>query len=170
CSSDLDGVEGSTYVWTPAQLAEVLGDDDGARAAELLGVTETGTFEAGSSTLRLVGEVPAQWPHWREELRAARDRRVQPDLDDKVVTSWNALAILALAGAGALLAVPEWVTAAKGWDECLWPEHAVDGAATVALCRSAGHGRAGAAAGVADDYGDLAAGLLALHQASGEVE
>ena len=168
--ADADGVEGSTYVWTPAQLAEVLGDDDGARAAELLGVTESGTFEQGASTLRLVGEVPTQWPQWREQLRAARERRVQPDLDDKVVTSWNGLAILALAEAGALLAVPEWVTAASECAEFLWQEHADDGAASVALCRSSRHGRAGAAAGVADDYGNFAAGLLALHQASGEME
>jgi uncharacterized protein YyaL (SSP411 family) len=52
--ADTDGVEGLTYVWTPAQLREVLGDDDGAWAADVLGVTAEGTFEHGSSTLQLL--------------------------------------------------------------------------------------------------------------------
>ena len=47
------GVEGFTYVWTPAALNAVLGDEDGARAARLLSVTERGTFEHGASTLQL---------------------------------------------------------------------------------------------------------------------
>src|SRR6476620_6030130 len=51
--ADTDGVEGLTYAWTPAELADVLGDDDVARAATLLAVTATGTFEHGWSTLQL---------------------------------------------------------------------------------------------------------------------
>lgn len=64
--ADTDGVEGLTYVWSPAELVEVLGADDGADAVSLLGVTEVGTFEHGRSTLRLLGEPPAAWPGWRE--------------------------------------------------------------------------------------------------------
>ncbi|PZA21181.1 thioredoxin domain-containing protein, partial [Modestobacter versicolor] len=51
--ADTDGVEGLTYAWTPDQLCEVLGDDDGAWAAEVFTVTPEGTFEHGSSTLQL---------------------------------------------------------------------------------------------------------------------
>src|SRR5690349_20517585 len=51
--ADADGREGLTYAWTPAQLTEVLGADDGAWAAALFGVTEAGTFEHGSSVLQL---------------------------------------------------------------------------------------------------------------------
>ena len=51
--ADADGEEGLTYVWTPAQLTEVLGEDDGRWAAEVFGVTEAGTFEHGSSVLQL---------------------------------------------------------------------------------------------------------------------
>src|SRR5207253_9153760 len=47
--ADADGVEGSTYVWTPSQLRAALGDDDGTWAAELFGVTSGGTFEHGAS-------------------------------------------------------------------------------------------------------------------------
>ena len=52
--ADADGREGLTYVWTPAQLREVLGDDDGRWAAELFHVTDGGTFEHGSSVLQLL--------------------------------------------------------------------------------------------------------------------
>ena len=166
--ADAGGVEGSTYVWTPAQLAEVLGPEAGARAAELLGVTAAGTFEAGSSTLLMLADPPPEWPTWRAALLAARGQRVQPALDDKVVTSWNGLTIAALAEAGALLDEQSWITAARSCAELLWAEHADDGAAGVRLRRSSRSGRAGDAVGVADDYGNLAGGLLTLHQATGE--
>ena len=67
--ADTDGVEGSTYVWTPAQLVEVLGADDGAWAAELCVVTPGGTFEDGASTLQRPADPddPARW-----ERRARR--------------------------------------------------------------------------------------------------
>ena len=101
--ADTDGVEGSTYVWTPAQLREVLGDEDGAWAADLLGVTGNGTFEHGTSVLRLGGDVddpgsPAgeRWRAIRPRLLAVRRRRPQPDRDDKVVAAWNGLAVTAL--------------------------------------------------------------------------
>ena len=58
--ADSEGEEGTFYVWTPAQLVEVLGPDDGAWAAELLTVTERGTFENGTSTLQL--REPARRP------------------------------------------------------------------------------------------------------------
>src|ERR1700743_67262 len=51
--ADADGREGSTYVWTPEQLTEVLGPDDGPWAAEVFAVTGSGTFEHGTSVLRL---------------------------------------------------------------------------------------------------------------------
>ena len=51
--ADAAGVEGLTYAWTPAQLVEVLGEVDGARAAEVFVVTDAGTFEHGASTLQL---------------------------------------------------------------------------------------------------------------------
>ena len=64
---DGHSVEGFTYVWTPQQLVEVLGDEDGARAAELLSVTDGGTFEHGASTLQLRQDPQdAQW--WRYQV------------------------------------------------------------------------------------------------------
>ncbi|OMQ15985.1 hypothetical protein A7K94_0205640 [Modestobacter sp. VKM Ac-2676] len=54
--ADTEGVEGLTYVWTARQLAEVLGEDDGAWAADLFSVTAEGTFEHGASTLQLLDD------------------------------------------------------------------------------------------------------------------
>src|SRR3954453_10354983 len=54
--ADTDGVEGLTYVWTPQQLVDVLGEDEGRRAASAFGVTPAGTFEHGTSTLQLRGD------------------------------------------------------------------------------------------------------------------
>jgi uncharacterized protein YyaL (SSP411 family) len=160
------GVEGATYAWTPEQLVDVLGPKDGARAAALLSVTETGTFEHGTSTLQLRSDPDdAQW--WsqaRARLRAARDQRPQPARDDKVVTSWNGLAIAALADAGVLLERPDLVDAAVRCAEFVVGHHVVDGR----LRRASRGGVVGAAAGVADDHGNLAEGLLALHQATGD--
>ncbi|GAA4285710.1 thioredoxin domain-containing protein [Georgenia daeguensis] len=165
--ADADGVEGLTYAWTPGQLAEVLGPDDGARAAELLTVTELGTFEHGSSTLQLRRdpEDPAWWADARRRLLATRDRRPQPARDDKVVTSWNGLTVAALAEAGVLLAEPGYLDAARECAAYVLGAHLVDGR----LRRASRDGTVGAAAGVADDHGNLAEGLLALHQATGEV-
>ncbi|HET7397124.1 MAG TPA: thioredoxin domain-containing protein, partial [Intrasporangium sp.] len=164
--ADTDGVEGLTYVWTPEQLADALGPDDGWRAATVFAVTAEGTFEHGSSTLQLPSEPPdAAWlARVRDRLKAVRDRRPQPGRDDKVVTSWNGLAIAALADGGALLAEPGWVEAASRCADLLLTRHLVDGR----LRRSSRQGRVGAALGVADDHGNLAEGLLALFQATAE--
>jgi uncharacterized protein YyaL (SSP411 family) len=164
--ADTDGVEGLTYVWTPAQLVEVLGEDDGRLAAQLLEVTEAGTFEQGTSTLQLPADPPdpGWWAQARARLLAARDRRPQPGRDDKVVTSWNGLAIAALAEAGVLLGDRALVDAARACADLVLARHLVDGR----LRRASRAGRVGTAAAVADDYGNLAEGLLALHQATGE--
>ncbi len=163
--ADTEGVEGLTYAWTPAQLAEVLGEEDGARAATLLSVTPRGTFEHGTSTLQLRTD-PADAAWWQEargRLLAARHARPQPARDDKVISSWNGLAIAALAEAGALLEEPRYLDAARECAGFLLAAHVVDGR----LRRSSRGGVVGAAAGVLDDHGNLAEGLLALHQAGG---
>ena len=162
--ADTDGVEGLTYAWTQAQLAEVLGGD-AAWAAELLMVTPSGTFEHGSSTLQLPADPddPARWQRVRAALLDARNRRPQPARDDKVVTAWNGMAVLALAEAGAALDRPDWVAAADTAADLLLSLHLVDGR----VRRSSRDGVVGAAAGVLEDHAFLVEALLALHQATG---
>ena len=100
--ADSEGAEGTFYVWTPKQLVEVLGPDDGPWAARLLWVTDAGTFEHGTSTLQL-REDPDDLERWfdcQRRLREARDHRERPARDDKVVAAWNGLAISGLCVAG----------------------------------------------------------------------
>jgi uncharacterized protein len=165
--ADTDGVEGSTYVWSPGQLREVLGEADGTWAAQLLTVTEEGTFEHGASTLQLRRDPddPRRWTDVRERLFAARRRRPQPARDDKLVTAWNGLAVAGLAEAGALLDEPSWVEAANVCADLLLGTHRDD---TGRLLRVSRSGKAGGHAGVLEDYADLAEGLLALYAVTGE--
>ncbi|WP_392542528.1 thioredoxin domain-containing protein [Oryzobacter telluris] len=158
--------EGLTYAWTPAQLVDVLGADDGARAADLLSVTASGTFEEGVSTLqrRTDPDDEAWWEDVRSRLLAARGTRPQPARDDKVVTAWNGLAVAGLAEAGVLLDRPDLLDAARAAAAFVLATHVVDGR----LRRTSRGGRVGAAPAVLDDHADLAEGLLALYQASGD--
>jgi uncharacterized protein YyaL (SSP411 family) len=164
--ADAAGVEGLTYAWTPTELEAVLGDVDAGHAAELFVVTDAGTFEHGSSTLQLpVDPADEEWfASLRRRLMESRAARPQPARDDKVVTSWNGLAIAALAGAGALLGRPAWVAAAERCADHVLSVHVIDGR----LRRASRDGVVGHAEAVADDHGNLAEGLLALHQATGD--
>jgi uncharacterized protein YyaL (SSP411 family) len=164
--ADTNGVEGLTYVWTPDQLIEVLGPDDGRWAAEQFEVTDRGTFEHGASTLQRLSEPDdaARLAAVQARLLAARAERPQPARDDKVVTAWNGLAIAALAEHGVLTGAEQSVAAARRAAELLAGTHWVDGR----LRRASRDGVAGRHAGVLEDYGDLAEGLLALHQATAE--
>jgi uncharacterized protein YyaL (SSP411 family) len=160
--ADTDGVEGATYVWNRSQLLEVLGVDDATWAAELTLITAAGTFERGRSVVQLPLD-PSDVDRWatvRQRLRAARDRRPQPGRDDKVVAAWNGLAIAALAEAGVLFDRPDLIEAADACARLLIDVHLVDGR----LRRVSRGGVVGEPAGVLDDYGCVAEGLLALAQ------
>ncbi|MEU6105170.1 thioredoxin domain-containing protein [Streptomyces flaveolus] len=162
-------VEGAYYVWTPAQLTEVLGADDAALAAQYFGVTEEGTFEQGSSVLQLPQEEgvfdAARIASVRERLLAARAERPAPGRDDKVVAAWNGLAIAALAETGAYFERPDLVEAAVAAADLLVRLHLDEHAR---LFRTSKDGRAGANAGVLEDYADVAEGFLALASVTGE--
>jgi uncharacterized protein YyaL (SSP411 family) len=160
--ADADGREGSTYVWTPEQLIEVLGDDDGRWAAAIFAVTEDGTFEHGASVLQLPADAADEQrlQRIRDALLAARRTRVQPGRDDKVVTSWNGLAITALAEASVALEEPEFADAARRCATALLDLHVVDGR----LRRASLGGVVGDSTAILEDHAMLATGLLALHQ------
>ena len=164
--ADSEGAEGTYYVWTPAQLVEVLGEDDGRWAAELLSVTDAGTFEHGSSVLQLRTDPDDRdrWDRVRAALLEARSARERPARDDKVVAAWNGLAIAALARATGVLGEDRFLDAALRAGELLWELHVVDGR----LLRVSRGGRAGAHAGVLEDHGCVADGFLALAEATGE--
>ncbi|MFI8087145.1 thioredoxin domain-containing protein [Streptomyces sp. NPDC086080] len=162
-------VEGAYYVWTPAQLREVLGEDDAALAVRYFGVTEEGTFEKGASVLQLPqrDEVfdAQRIDGIRERLLAARAARPAPGRDDKVVAAWNGLAIAALAETGAYFGRPDLTEAAVAAGDLLVRLH-FDEQARIA--RTSKDGRVGANAGVLEDYADVAEGFLALAAVTGE--
>ncbi|OBA94946.1 hypothetical protein A5662_19085 [Mycobacteriaceae bacterium 1482268.1] len=166
--ADAAGEEGLTYVWTPAQLTEALGADDGRWAAALFGVTDAGTFERGSSVLQLAADPDdrERFERVRTALLAARSMRPQPGRDDKVVTAWNGWAITALAEAGVALAEPEFVDAATRCARALLDVHLVDGR----LRRASLGGRVGDSAAILEDHATLATALLTLHQITAEVQ
>ncbi|BCJ44480.1 hypothetical protein GCM10010168_12940 [Actinoplanes ianthinogenes] len=165
--ADTDGEEGLTYAWTPVQLTEALGAEDGEWAADLFRVTVAGTFEHGKSVLVLGRDIDAadpelveRWQDVRTRLLAARSERPQPARDDKVVAAWNGLAITALAEHGVLTGSASSRAAAISLAGVLAERHLVDGR----LRRVSRDGRVGAPVGVLDDYGCVAEGFLAVHQ------
>jgi uncharacterized protein YyaL (SSP411 family) len=166
--ADSEGVEGKFYVWTPDQLREVLGDEDGAYAAQLFNVTGPGTFEHGTSVLQLLQDPEDQerYERVRAGLFAVREERIPPARDDKVVAAWNGLAVAALAECGALLDRPDLVDAAAEVAALITELHMRDGR----LVRTSRNGVAGSNVGVLEDYADVTEGLLALHGVTGDPE
>jgi uncharacterized protein len=164
--ADSEGEEGRFYVWTPAQIREVLGEG-GEPVIEYYGVSERGNFE-GSNVLHLAngaeGEAPPELAEARRALFEARSQRVWPGLDDKRLTSWNALAIAALADAGAVLGRDDYLDAARaGAEFVLGSLRDPDGN----LLRTYKDGRAHLNAYL-EDHAFLLEALLALYEASFE--
>jgi hypothetical protein len=166
--ADTEGREGRTYVWTRAELDEVLGPEDGAFAADVFHVTDAGTFEHGSSVLQLPADPadPDRWLAVRTRLLTARAARPQPARDDKVIAAWNGLAITALAEYLAVAAQPHAAVglAMFAAADALVERHLTDDGR---LRRVSRDGRPGPHAGVLDDHGAMAEALCALHQVSG---
>ena len=118
--ADSEGVEGRYYLWTVQQISDAAGADADA-AISWLGASEEGNFsdphhpEPGLNVLQDRGPRPdaAARERIRAALMRARDERVRPGLDDKRLTSWNALMIAALAEAGGALGEPRYMDAAR---------------------------------------------------------
>jgi hypothetical protein len=165
--ADSEGEEGAFYVWTPDGLVAALGEDDGRCAMQTFGVTTTGNFERGTSTLRLDADPPDAQRHASivTRLLAARDQRPRPARDDKVVASWNGLMISALAEAGAALEEPGYLDAALGAAQLLVDVHLDDEGR---LRRVSRDGLAGAPAGVLEDYAAVAESFLVLFGVTGD--
>lgn len=166
--ADTEGEEGRFYVWTPAEIQQVLDPDDAAWTIDLCDVT--GTFEHGSSVLQLRQDPDdaERWQRIRTQLRQARSTRTYPGRDDKVVAAWNGLAITALVRAGIVFDQPQYVDAAAEAAELIRKVH-ID-QATGRLHRTSRDGTAGTAHGVLEDYAAYAQGCLTLFGVSGNIE
>jgi uncharacterized protein len=170
--ADSEGVEGRFYVWTVAQLREELDPPDADAALAWFGASEQGNFEdphhpqPGLNVLAARGpEPPAQQrARIRARLLAARGQRVRPGLDDKRLTSWNALMISALADAGEALSEPRYTEAAVGCAEFVL-ERLRDGDGR--LLRTYSDGRASIGAYL-EDHAFLLEALLRLFETTCE--
>jgi uncharacterized protein len=111
--ADSEGEEGKFYVWTLDELREVAGEE----AARWFGATEKGNFEGRNILVRGSEDDPDELDEWRQALYERRSERVWPGLDDKRLASWNALAIAALAEAGAILGRSDYLDAARACGE-----------------------------------------------------
>jgi uncharacterized protein YyaL (SSP411 family) len=123
--ADSEGVEGKFYVWLPNEIEEIIGTEAAEKFCSIYDITASGNFEGNNipnlkapieelieragwdvpSTMRQLGES-------RRKLLAARDTRVRPAKDDKILASWNALMIDAMARAAAILNEPKYLDAA----------------------------------------------------------
>ncbi|HEY3186976.1 MAG TPA: thioredoxin domain-containing protein [Solirubrobacteraceae bacterium] len=121
--ADSEGVEGKFYVWTVQELIAALGPDSEA-AIDWFGASDRGNFE-GANVLEGRGPQPDRETreHIRARLLEVRAQRVRPGLDDKRLTSWNALMIRALAEAGAVLERDGYVHAARSCASALLRVH-----------------------------------------------
>ena len=172
--ADSEGVEGKFFVWRPEEITDILGKEAAEVVNRVYGVTRTGNFE-GHSILHVAeppekaaGELGMAQPELdallqasRAALLRARESRVRPARDDKVLTSWNGLMLGAFAEAGAVLDRPDYVSYANQNAKFLL-NHLRKGDR---LLRTYRDPRAGLN-GYLEDYAFLVDGLITLHEAT----
>jgi hypothetical protein len=176
--ADSEGIEGRFYVWTLSELSDAL-DADAEAAIAWLGASEQGNFQdphhpqPGLNVLTDRGPAPDYdaRARIRTRLLEARERRERPGLDDKRLTSWNALMICALADAGAALQEPRYLDAAIACAEFVLGELRDHGSALAGergrLLRSYNHGEAKIDAYL-EDHAFLLEALIALFEVTCE--
>jgi uncharacterized protein len=160
--ADSEGEEGKFFVWTAEEIRAVLGPD-ADEALRYWGVDRGPNFE-GKSILWVPGEPdPDRIASGRQRLWEARERRVHPGRDDKVLAAWNGLACRAFAQAGRALGRPDYVATAVRNAEFVLGDMREDGR----LLRSWTTGRA-KLKGYLEDYAMVAAALLDVYEATFE--
>jgi len=184
--ADSEGEEGKFYVWTPAEIKSVLGPvgnalrgvppDAGERFCYVYDVSEAGNFEHGKSILNLpktieqcaalkgwnLDELHSELAASRKKLLAIRDQRIRPGKDDKILVSWNALMIDALANASIALQEPKYLAAAEKAAEFILRQMSTGNGRLLHTWR---HGKAKLDAYL-DDYAYLANALVTLYEAT----
>ncbi len=166
--ADSEGVEGKFYVWTEAEIDEVLGAD-APLFKQHYDVRPEGNWEEhtilnrSARPLLMDDATEAALAGSRAKLLARRDGRIRPGFDDKVLADWNGLMIAALARAGALFGEPAWIEAARAAFDFVRQEMTMEGR----LRHSWRLGRARHPATL-DDYANMSRAALALSEATGD--
>jgi uncharacterized protein YyaL (SSP411 family) len=166
--ADSEGEEGKFYVWSLAEIADVLGPKDAEFFAARYDMTPEGNFE-GHNIINRLNDIPRNMDDeprlapLRQKLLSARSRRTRPGLDDNILADWNGLMIAALVNAGLVLNEPSWLQSAAR--------------AFLFIDAKMGHGdRLGHSwrdgrllfPGLASDHAAMIRAALALHEATGE--
>ncbi len=173
--ADSEGHEGLFYTWMPDEIEAVLGEERGATFGRVYDVSDYGNFE-GRNILNLPktleqsaailrrdpAELAAELAESREKLFAAREKRVRPGRDDKVIVAWNGLMIDAMARAGAALNEPEYVITADEVAKFILKNMRRDDGRLLHTWR-AGTAKLDA---YLDDYASLANSLVSLYEAN----
>ena len=176
--ADSEGEEGKFFVWSPAEVTEILGDEDARLFNSYFDVSETGNFEGASilNVPRSIDETALKLNISPEKLREvlargkkllfeAREKRIKPARDEKILTAWNGLMLAGFAEASAILEREDYLAVAeKNADFVLTNMRDEDGL----LLRSYKDGQA-KLNGYLEDYSFLTDGLIELYQATGNL-
>lgn len=157
--ADSEGEEGKYYVFTPKEIRDVLGEVDGERFNRYFGITAQGNFH-GKTIPNLMDRSADDVDTLIARIYEYRRTRVPLKRDDKILTAWNALMIVALAKASGALQEPRYLQAAQTAFDFL-KTHAVypDGNLGTSFCGGKLSGR-----GYLDDYAFMAWACLTLYE------
>jgi uncharacterized protein YyaL (SSP411 family) len=171
--ADSEGEEGKFFVWTEDEVNRLLGEEDAEIFCRMFDVGEPGNFEDKSilhpiltvdQASKLFRKDPSQIEALvagaKQKLFAAREKRIKPFRDEKIITAWNGLMLSGLAEAIKLCGNPAWIEAAKRTVEFIFSKMSRDGF----LLHTYKDGQA-KLLGYLDDYAFLAVGLLDLYAA-----
>ena len=176
--ADSEGVEGKFFVWSYAEIKDLLGDSDARLFSDYYNVTEEGNFEE-ANILNIThspadvaarnkvdaAELEAVLARSRKRLYDVREQRVKPDRDEKILTAWNGMMLASFAEAGAILEREDYIIVARRnarfvldtlRSEALLLRTCKDGVAKLN--------------GYLEDYAFLGEGLLTLYETTGELE
>jgi len=174
--ADSEGIEGKFYIWSPGEIKEILGEKDGEIFCRLYDITASGNFE-GRSIPNLIDQTPENiavafnirpgeftdlTDRLRRKIFEAREKRVHPYKDDKILTAWNGLMIAALAKAAAVFNEPVYSQAAARAADFIFRKLRREDGRLLARYRDGEP----AIPAFLDDYAFLAWGLLELYEAT----
>lgn len=174
--ADSEGVEGKFFVWTPAEINELVGADDGEIFNRMYDVTDEGNFEdknilhpiltvvqASKFFRKTQGEIEQLVARVKQRLFIEREKRIKPFRDEKIITAWNGLMMSGLAEAIKIAPKQEYIDSANRTVQFFFSRMFRDGF----LLHSYKDGHA-KVLGFLDDYASFAVGLLDLHEATFE--
>ncbi|MGA7546868.1 MAG: thioredoxin domain-containing protein [Methyloceanibacter sp.] len=167
--ADSDGEEGKFYVWTAAEIEQVLGAEDARLFAKIYDVTPQGNWEGHTILNRLHAlelrddATEARLAAMRAKLLARRGGRIRPGFDDKVLADWNGLMIAALANAADAFERTSWLAAAEGAFNFVSIRMNIDGRLQHAYRASEAKAPASAT-----DYANMIRAALALANVTGK--